>query len=433
MPVHWIHRQSTKKENSLVIKLRLRKKILNSLLMLTCLLTVSSLSFSQENPFDPEIDSHIRLGALRLRPFFTISDTGYDSNIYRRSEDTTSDFTSTLSPGCDIFTYLENWGTILLKQQVDFVLFASEDSQNHTNSRSKVDINLFFNRFSFKTKGEYDYLRERPNYEIDIRTRYIIGKILFTSNYEHSSKTSIGLSLARKRYQYRDDEFFGTSLKNGLNRDEDSVILSFSQKMFAKTTVTLESEFVEYNFENKLLGRDAEAEYYRIGFTFDPSAFIRGDLKLGYASFTPNDREKSEYRGSVGNAALSYRITESTRMSLTYSKDILFSLYQNNLHLKQNSYGLSVFQFLTRRFGIELGATIYRNRYTEAGNIPLEGGGTIFTKRKDDIKTGSIEFKYRIDERQTIGLKVSRWERESNVPISNVDRILAGFTFGYLF
>lgn len=401
--------------------------------MLICLLTASSLSLSEENPFDPEIDRHIRLGALRLSPFFALSDTGYDSNIYRRSEDTTSDFTTTLSPGCDLFTYLGNRGTVLLKQQVDFVLFASEDSQNHTNSRSMANINLFFNRFSFETKGEYDYLKERPNYEIDIRTRYTVGKIFLSSKYKHSSKTSTGLSLSRSRYQYRDDEFFGSSLKDSLNRDEDSVILSFSQKMFAKTTVTLETAFVQYDFDNKLLGRDAEAEYYTIGFTFDPSAFIRGDFKLGYASFTPDEEKMSDYNGSIGKASLSYRLTESTRMSLSYSKEILFSIYQNNLYLKQNSYGLSVFQFFTRRFGIELGGTLYRNRYTEPGNIPLEGGETLFAKRKDDIKTEYIEFKYRFDEQRILGFKVTQWERESNVPISNVDRLLAGFTFGYQF
>jgi hypothetical protein len=416
-----------------VKKLSLRKIFLNVLFLLFCFLTAISLTLSEENPFDPEIDRHIRLGGLRLRPFFAISDTGYDSNIYRRSENTTSDFTTTLSPGCDIFTYLGNRGTILLKEQVDFVFFASEDSQNHTNIRSMADINLFFNRFSFETKGEYDYLKERPNYEIDIRTRYTIAKILFASKYKHSSKTSTGLSLARKRHQYRDDEFFGSSLRDSLNRDEDSVILSYSQKMFAKTTVTLESEFVQYDFENKLMGRDADAEYYTIGFKFDPSAFISGDFKAGYASFTPDDNKLSDYTGLIGNASLSYRITEVTRMSLTSSKDILFSIYQDNLYLKQNSYGLSIFQFLTRRFGIEVGATLYKNRYTEPGNIPLEGGGSIFARRKDDIKTGYIEFKFRFDEQHTIGLKVSRWERESNVPISNVDRILAGFTFGYQF
>ncbi len=372
----------------------------------------------------------MQLGAFRLRPFFAIRDTGYDSNVYRRQEDTKSDFTTTLSPGCDIFTYLGSRGFILLREQADFVVFAREDSQNHFNSKSLANINLSFNRFSIKTKGELHYLKERPNNEIDIRTRYTVSNFLLSSIYKHSSKTSADLSFSKKTIRYKsDDEFYESSLSDSLDRDEDAIILAFSQKILSKTTITLESEFTKYDFKNDFYNRDAEAEYYYLGFKFDPSAFISGDFKAGYASFIPKDRSLATYKGPIGNASLSYRITESTRMSLSYGKKIVFTIYQQNPFYKQNSYSLSIFQYLARRFGVELGGKFYKNRYTEPTNISV----SIFDIRKDDIKTGYLEFKYKVNEQYNYGLRISRWKRESNVPNQNVEQTMIGLTVGYQF
>lgn len=393
-----------------------------------------SLSTCEENPFNPEIDRHLKWGPFRIRPFVTIMDTGYDSNIYRRRTNVKSDFTSTLSPGFDFFTYLGSRGKILLKERVDFVLFARENSQNHINNISSAEMNLFFNRFSFTTKGGISYLKEMPNNEIDIRVRSAVNNLQLSSTYKHSSKTGMTLSFSRIAVRYKsDNEFFGSYLSDSLNRNEDSISLSFSQKMLSKTTIIIESTYTQYDFQNDSFERDAEAKYYKLGFKFDPSASISGKFRAGYASFTPKDKNLNTYKGPIGDASLSFRITPSTKTSLNYSKEIVFSIYGENLYYIQNSYGISIFQYLTKRFGLEVGGTLFKSRYTIPEIIPLEDGGTIFDIRKDDVKTGYVGFKYRISEKYNIGLRASRWKRESNVFTENVKQTIIGTNFGYQF
>ena len=402
-------------------------------LLFLSLIAVSDRCLCQETPFNPEIDRHMRLGPFRIRPFFAIQNAGYDSNIYRRRTEVVSDFTATLSPGCDIFFNLGHRGTVLLKEQADLVYFIDESSQNHINNRMLAELDLFFNRFSFKGKGSLLYLKERPNNEIDVRTRNTLGNFFLSTVYKYSSKSNASFSFSRRTIRYNsNDEYYGASLSNAFDRDEDSIILNFSQKLFRKTTVALESGFFQYDFQ-KDFSRDSDAKHYTIGFTFDPEAIISGNLKIGKASFTPNDEKYSEYDGAIGEASLSYRITQSTRMTLLYKKEILFSIYGTNLFYIQNSYGLSIFQYLTRRLGFELGATFYRSRYTVPEYIPLPEGGSIYDYRRDDVKTGFAGLKYKLSDNYNVGLRISRWVRDSNLYTQDVDETMIGTTFGYQF
>ncbi|MEW5806568.1 MAG: outer membrane beta-barrel protein [Acidobacteriota bacterium] len=376
----------------------------------------------------------MRWGPLRLRPFFTIQDTGYDSNIYRRRTDVKSDFTSTFSPGFDLFTYLGSRGKILLKEQVDVVLFAKEDSLNHINSRNMAELDLYMTRFFFRTQGALNYIKERPNNEIDIRTRSSNGSLSFSSTYRHSSRTSASLTVTRASIRYKsDDEYFGSTLSASLDRNEDSLSLGFSQKMLSKTTITLEGEEIRHDFLNDSLQRDMRGKYYKLGFKFDPSAFLNGNFRIGYASLLPEHKDLNSYRGPVGDASLSFRIMEPTRISLSYSKGAVFSIFGRNLYSIQNSYGVTIFQHITKRFGMELGGTLFKSRYSLPEYLPLEQGGSIYAIRMDEVKTGFAGVKFRINEQYNVGLRAMKWKRASNVYTENVEQIMIGSTFAFRF
>ena len=77
---------------------------------------------------DFPLEGTFRAGPVRLRPFFLIKNTGYDSNVFLSANEQVSDFTSTLGPGLKLLTLFGDRGALLLTQELDYVWFAQYTS-----------------------------------------------------------------------------------------------------------------------------------------------------------------------------------------------------------------------------------------------------------------------------------------------------------------
>ena len=73
--------------------------VLTALIAMLC----SIPAFAQQVPTDdPVASAPIRLGAVGVRPRFTLSNAGVDTNVFNTVDNRQRDFTFTTAPGADI-------------------------------------------------------------------------------------------------------------------------------------------------------------------------------------------------------------------------------------------------------------------------------------------------------------------------------------------
>ena len=151
----------------------------------------------EEDEFRSE--ARMRLGPLYLTPSVTLTNFGVDTNVFNAAGERQQDFTFSLSPHVD--TWLPFGRRTLLETSVTagidyYQKFESERSFN-PNVRSRFSV--FWNRLTLFGGGHYLSTRERPSFEIDVRSRRVVDGLLAGAELEVFRKLFIEVSGAELR------------------------------------------------------------------------------------------------------------------------------------------------------------------------------------------------------------------------------------------
>ncbi len=145
------------------------------------------------------------------------------------------------------------------------------------------------------------------------------------------------------------------------------------------------------------------------GLRFDASAFLEGKLRYGLMEFKPDDSSHAGYRGPTGDVDISYRPLARLRIQADYKRDIVFSIFGDNLFFLQERYGLEASVPVSHRFRLSTGAARSTFDYPEAVSSPDLSG-----LREDQVDEIWIGWSYALPGRPRVGFRVVRWDRDSN-------------------
>jgi hypothetical protein len=363
---------------------------------------------------DVRKDARVHFGPLYFTPGFLLKELGVDDNVFNAAGDPKSDFTFTVAPKVDLWVPISRRLLFKTTTETDLVWYAEYASERSVNPQVGARVEGYAHRLTLFAEDSYVNTRQRPNYEIDVRSRHLDNVALGGGELRITPKLSVEIAGRQESTRYDADAVFdGSSLQRTLNQDTTGVQGVVRQKVTPLTTLAVRYERLRDEFP---FAPSRDSRSYRVmpGIEFKPRALIKGTAYVGYRRFTPTDRAAlPQFSGLVARLGLSYTLLGSTTFGVSYHRDLTYSYEERQPFFVNNGVGASVRRALGRRFDVLLSGDRYTYNYRDLiaaipaiGDIPAE-------QRVDTTFNYSGSIGYRLGTTGRIGFGASYWQRES--------------------
>jgi hypothetical protein len=378
-------------------------------------------------PGDVRSEARSHVGPFYLTPGLRLKELGIDSNVFNEAGEQKSDFTFTLAPTLKVSVPMARRALVSTTVGSDLVWYARYDTERSINPRVSARGELYLNRLTLFGESAQLSTRQRPNYEMDGRSRRSEDSIATGARVAVASKLSLEVSGHRDQTRYDSDaEFDGTKLQRTLNRETRSLRLTARHRLTPLTTLALRSQVDRDRFA---LSPERNSDSYRVlpGVEFAPQALLKGSAYLGYRKFRPSDAAAlPAFSGLVGELDLSYTLLGATRIGGTYRRDLTYSYSELQPFFVDNGLGASIRHALGRRFDILGSAERHVYNYRNLLKVDIDA-----VPRVDTTWYYAASVGYRIGRDGRIGFGASYIQRDSTNQSRAYDNLRFGSTFAY--
>lgn len=377
---------------------------------------------------EPNLTGFRKIGGMYWKPALWLRNAGYEDNIFLATDSRAdSDFTATLAPEAEFVAMVRDRATIRARPALFYTAFAEHTEQNFFGGSATARADLFLNDWSFYADAGYLTTRQRPGDEIDLRPRRVIRRLALGSRFEHAQRLALDLQAAQDETEFRDDSPEGVfSFRDRLNRTERAARVTFAYRAGRKTDLVLEAEGREYDFTGEeALTQDARARRILGGIDWEPVDAVRLRLRAGNLRLEPESDLGQDFDGLAGSASLRLRVSQRVILTLDGDRDLFISSFADNLFAVANRGALRLLTLMSRKAGAEVGGELARVRYSDERQAPQP--------RRDRVSRAYVGALYKISERTSAGVRLTRFERESNLDSQDRDLTVISGTFGYFF
>lgn len=380
----------------------------------------------------------LRIGPLRMFPALSISDVGYDSNVYYRedSNEVVSDYTAVLSPSVKSYLLLGSTAILSFNENPEYNFFAGEKQlRSFTNSyESSLRLHL---PLGFVVSGSYEDSRHvRRSYsEFDRRIKDVMRGVKLDAFWETYRGTALGVSLQRREYSYRSlaDGEADVDYAANLDRTEDSGFLEFDYRIFSRSFLFLRAGLTDYSFDHaESIWRDAGSFEAAGGIRLPITGRLKGALSFGWKKFTPDSVDRKEFSGLIGEGSVDYRIGKFA-FSLGYVRNNFFSYIDQAYYYVEDRYKGGVSFYLTSFIRMDYNKSRSRMAYPEPFEYLYGGEAFLIDSREDTIDNDQVGLVVRISGTIGIGVNMNFYRRDSNAPGYNIKRDFIGAYLTYAF
>jgi hypothetical protein len=368
------------------------------------------------------------LGKAWWRPAFSMQDVGYDDNLFLSPEDSRiGDSTATFAPQADFIIPFGDRGDLKGVEQVSYTVFEAHGEENFLSDSSTLHGDFYAGPWGISTDARYVTTRVRPTEEVDIRPRRSERGLRLEARYEHARR--IGFNL----YVGRDETSFGSSDPSGqfefrtrLNRAEDSVGGAVSYRVGRRTDFVVETvtRRVDFSAENALTPVVRQTRTVA-GFDWRPPGRIFAQVRAGNLKISPEDLPSQAFDGLAWSTSFIFPLFARVSVKVNGSRDTWLSALENNLFALSTRGGIAVATSLIPKATLELGAELSRTRYSDIG-ADVE-------PRRDRGTRAYVGGRYLLSDRSTVGLRLSRFLRNTNVEGEDASQFTASASLGWVF
>ena len=375
-------------------------------------------------------NARMHVGPFYITPAFLLREAGVDNNVFNQAGDPKSDFTMTVTPQADIAVTFARRGLLKATVGTDLVYYATYDTERSIDPAVRVRGEIYAHRLTLFGEGSYLNTRQRPNYEIDVRSRHLENDAQAGFDLRLTPKVSFELAGKRAITEYDADAVFdGTSLQQTLNRETTGGVGTVRYKLSGLTTFAVRFDRLEDVFT---YSPERDSRSYRItpGVVFKPRALISGSAWVGYRKFTPERPDVlPPFSGVVADLGLSYTLLGSTTFGVSYHRDLSYSYEVNNPFFVDNSVGLSIRRALGGRLDTIVSADRHVYEYEQLLTLPA-----VPFDRADTTWVYGANVGYRVRRDMRIGFGGKYYQRDSNaVRFVEYDGLRFGATVNYGF
>jgi hypothetical protein len=364
----------------------------------------------------------VRIGPLWLNPTLSLTNAGFDDNVFNEADSDTPerDFTLVVTPATELWLRMgRTWIAAVARE--DLVWYKDFASERGTNGNYTIGWVVPLTRLSFTVGGNQVDTRERPGFEIDARSDRSERAWFGNAEVRSLSKTLFGVRGERRTIDFdRDETFLGTNLQQALARTQTTAALTIRHEVTPLTSLTLDLARSSDRFTLSRL-RDSDSDQVAVGLAFDPLALISGRAQVGFRRFTPLDASLPGYSGATASVDLAYVALESTRIGAQLTRDLQYSFEEGQPYYLQTGAQVSIGQQIYGPLDLEARLGRQRLAYRER-----EGAVVAVSNRVDHVATFGGGVGYRLGRDLRFGFNVDRHKRSSELDRRNFE----GFRYG---
>jgi hypothetical protein len=311
---------------------------------------------------DPIETARFRLGPLGLTPSGALTNLGVDTNVFNDAVDPKQDFTFTLSPRLDTWLRIRRVRVSLFGRS-DLTYFHTYAQERSVDGTVGGRVELAGNRITPWVAGDSSSRRRQFGDEIDLRTRRTTTNFSLGADMSASARTKIGVSARRVDYGYDADSlFFGSNLRETLNRTEETFGTQVRYAWTPYTTVVLLGEAERDRFEFSPQ-RDADSVRVQAGLDINERALVGGRVLVGYRRFTGHNSTIPTYSGFVASFSTSMTLPGRTRLQFDGARDVTYSFERSYPYYISMGGIATVTPRLTTDWDVQFRAGGYRHAY----------------------------------------------------------------------
>jgi hypothetical protein len=397
------------------------------------LLAATTARATEQEPADPDLSTEgmRRMGPFHVQPSVVLRNLGYDDNVRLEAAERSGDTTATFGPHLDLVLLTGNRGGFHLSEQLDYVTFARNTDLNHWNDETRSRGILLLKKVALSLEDRFTSRRERPNTEIDSRLRQNDHALTLGGRSLGQGRLGVETFVRGERIRYSSDDPEDDIAGRTLDRDERSLSVLGTVKVWRKTSVLLEGTAERAEFTDRTQGRDTRGVSVLAGLRFDPSAAIQGEFRVGTMSLAAPDRPGNDFRGPIGAGSLRTRLGRRARVTGRFGRDLVYSTLRENLYFVSTGWTAGYEEFFSRRVSGEVayGRTLnhYPQETTRLGAPSFQG------IRDDTIRTYEAVVHVHLGEQLVAALRAYRINRDSTDDFYDRERTVYSFDTTYNF
>ncbi|MSO56315.1 MAG: hypothetical protein EXQ55_05245 [Acidobacteria bacterium] len=315
-----------------------------------CLVLPEATAGAQARSEDPRTASRMRGGPFYLTPAVALTEFGIDTNVFNAAGERKKDFTFTVTPGLVTAVPIARRGLLRLSTRADLVYYRRYASERSINPQVALRGELYLNRLALFAEPAYLRTRQRPSFEIDVRSLRVEQGTAAGAEARVFPKLSVELSVRELRTTFDADEFFlGTNLGETLNRVSRTYGVAGRWAFTPLTTFVVRGESIEDRFLSSEI-RDADSVRVTGGVELKPRALVSGHAQVGVRRFNALDVRVPDFTGLVASGDLSYKLLGSTTFQIRGDRDAGYSFEPLQPYYVESGYGATVRRQLVGRF-----------------------------------------------------------------------------------
>ena len=382
---------------------------------------------ASSQPGDVRTEARGHVGPFYLTPGVRLKELGVDSNVFNSAGEQKSDFTFTVAPIIKVSVPMARRALLTTTLASDLVWYAHYATERSVNPQVTVRGEVYLNRITVFGETAQLSTRQRPNYEIDVRSRRADNTVSTGVRVALTSKFLVEVGGHRDEIRYDSDAAFdATNLQRTLNRDTRGVQLTARHRLTPLTTLAVRTQVDQDRF---ILSPSRDSDSYRVlpGVEFGPQALLKGSAYLGYRKFTPLAQgELRPFSGLVGELGLSYTLLGATTFGLSFRRDLAYSYSEFQPFFIDTAIGASIRRALGSRFDVLGSADRHNYDYRSFLTAGLDDG-----PRVDNTWNYAASVGYRVGRGGRLGFGASYIQRDSTIPWRAYDNLRFGTTFSY--
>ena len=392
--------------------------------------TTGSVSTDSEVIDDVRQNARIHAGPLYLTPRIVLKQLGVDDNVFYQAQDPKSDFTFTIAPTLNLALPVAHRALFTVSGASDVVYFQKYSSERSVDPEVTGRVETYLNHLTLYAEDSYISSRQRPNYDIDLRSRRADNLASGGLIWHFTPKFSVEGNGRRRTLRYDADAFFdGNSLRDSLNHDSTGVTITPRFHLTPLTSIAVRLERLQERFEFSP-ERNNDTTRWMPGIEFKPRALVSGSAFIGHRTLTPRDADAlPAFSGLVANLGLSYTLLQSTTFAVTYDRDLQYSLEPLQPYFVSDAVGASIRRALGAHFDVMGTAQRYRYAFRHLTVDPA----ALVAEREDRVRVYSGTFGFRMGHTARLGAGVWYTDRQSTRADRTFDSLRFGTTMTYGF
>jgi hypothetical protein len=356
----------------------------------------------------------LMLGPIRFAPGVTVSEIGYDDNVFDEPPEASpkEDFVAALTPDVSAFARMRFF-RVSAYAGSELTYYHKYESERGVGYAGRARVDLLLSRVRPFFGAGQTRTRTRPNGEIDVRADRLEDELSGGVAFDLSAHSLIYGSWAQSGSEYENAVQSGVDLSQSLTRRRDEYQGGLRTDLTPLLSLQLYGSYTQDKFTYEPL-RDTTTTGGSAVFRIAADAVVTGAVTVTYRDMQPVDPLVEPYRGLTGSVALTYPFLEIGRFNFVATRGTEYSFDAAEAYYLENSAMIS-----------------YTHRLFGSVDAQVRGGRSHFdySARADqpphqdtlDTAAGSLGYNLRNRTRIAVNYEVTR-RRSPEIAERNYDR-----------